>query len=41
MVIAIGKDIGETLVEDFDDIDDFHGYNISSLTEHPGYGIFC
>ena len=33
----IGKDTGETLVEDFDDIDDFHGYNISSITEHPGY----
>ena len=32
------KDTGETLVEDFDDIDDFHGYNISSITEHPGYG---
>ena len=34
----IGKDTGETLVEDFDDIDDFHGYNISSITDHPGYG---
>ena len=34
----IGKDSGELLVEDFDDIDDFHGYSISSITEHPGYG---
>mgnify|MGYP001244118417 CR=1 FL=1 len=33
----IGKDSGESLVGDFDDIDDFHGYNISSITEHPGY----
>lgn len=33
----IGKDLGESMVEDFDDIDDFHGYSVSSITEYPGY----
>ena len=36
----IGKDLGESLVRDFDDIDDFHGYNSSSIVEHPGYSYF-
>ena len=33
----IGKDSGESTVEDFDDIDDFNGYSVSSITEYPGY----
>ena len=33
----IGKDSGESVVEDFDDIDDFHGYSVSSITDYPGY----
>ena len=33
----VGKDSGESSVEDFDDIDDFHGYSESSLADYPGY----
>tara|TARA_Y100001935_G_C17119568_1_gene415023 strand:+ start:82 stop:573 length:492 start_codon:yes stop_codon:yes gene_type:complete len=35
--LIIGKDSGESTVEDFDDIDDFNGYSVSSITEYPGY----
>ena len=34
---VVGKDFGESSVEDFDDIDDFHGYSESSLADYPGY----
>ncbi|MBA64209.1 MAG: hypothetical protein CMG55_00250 [Candidatus Marinimicrobia bacterium] len=34
---VIGKDSGESLVSQFDDIDDFHDYNVSSITEYPGF----
>ena len=35
----IGKDSGENTVDQFDDIDDFHQYTISSLSEYPAYGV--
>ena len=35
--LNIGKDSGESIAEDFDDIDDFHGYNVSSIIDYPGY----
>ena len=34
-----GKDLGEITLNQFDDIDDFHNYIDSSLTDHPGFGI--
>ena len=34
---VLGKDSGESLVLQFDDIDDFHDYNVSSITEYPGF----
>lgn len=34
---VIGKDSGESLVGQFDDIDDFHGYSVSSITDYPGF----
>lgn len=37
---VLGKDIGETSVEQFDDIDDFDEYSITSLTDYPGFGIY-
>ena len=37
---VLGKDIGEISVEQFDDIDDFDEYSISSLTDYPGFGIY-
>ena len=33
----MGKDSDESTVGDFDDIDDFHGYSETSLTDYPGY----
>ena len=35
----IGKDSGESIIEQFDDIDDFHNYSILSLSEYPSYGL--
>lgn len=35
----IGEDSGESSVEQFDDIDDFHNYTISSINEYPAYGL--
>ena len=37
---VLGKDIGEISVEQFDDIDDFDEYSITSLTDHPGFSIY-
>ena len=37
--LQIGEDSGESSVEQFDDIDDFHNYTISSLSEYPAYGL--
>ena len=37
---VLGKDIGEISVEQFDDIDDFDEYSITSLTDYPGFGIY-
>ena len=36
---TIGIDSGESIIEQFDDIDDFHNYSISSLSEYPPYGL--
>ena len=36
----LGKDIGEVTIEQFDDIDDFDEYSITSLTDYPGFGIY-
>ena len=37
---VLGKDIGEISVEQFDDIDDFDEYSITSLTDYPGFSIY-
>ena len=37
---VLGKDIGEISVEQFDDIDDFDEYSITTLTDYPGFGIY-
>ena len=37
---VLGKDIGEISAEQFDDIDDFDEYSITSLTDYPGFGIY-
>ena len=37
---VLGKDIGEVTIEQFDDIDDFDEYSISSLSDYPGFGIY-
>ena len=37
---VLGKDIGEISIEQFDDIDDFDEYSITSLTDNPGFGIY-
>lgn len=37
---VLGKDMGEISVEQFDDIDDFDEYSITSLTDYPGFGIY-
>ena len=37
---VLGKDMGEISVEQFDDIDDFDEYSISSLSDYPGFGIY-
>ena len=36
---SLGKETssGEVGLDDFDDIDDFNGYSVSSLSEHPGF----
>ena len=36
----LGKDLGEISIEQFDDIDDFDEYSITSLTDYPGFGIY-
>ena len=36
----LGKDLGEISIEQFDDIDDFDEYTITSLTDYPGFGIY-
>ncbi len=35
--IALGQDTGESLVTEFDDIDDFDGYVIVQYPEHPAF----
>ena len=35
----LGKDLGESIVEQFDDIDDFHNYTISSMSEYPSFSL--
>ena len=37
---VLGKDIGEINIEQFDDIDDFDEYSITSLNDYPGFGIY-
>ena len=37
---TLGKDIGEISIEQFDDIDDFDQYSVTSLTDYPGFGIY-
>ena len=37
---VLGKDMGEISVEQFDDIDDFDEYSITSLTDYPSFGIY-
>lgn len=34
----LGKDASEIIISQFDDIDDFHQYNVSSISEYPGFG---
>ena len=34
---TLGKDTGESQLIQFDDIDDFDGYYISSVSEHPAF----
>ena len=36
---SLGKDSGETAINHFDDIDDFHQYTINEVSEHPAFGI--
>ena len=33
-----GKDELELIISQFDDVDDFHQYNVSSINEFPGFG---
>ena len=33
------KDLGESIVEQFDDIDDFHNFTISSMSEYPSFSL--
>ena len=37
---VLGKDVGEISIEQFDDIDDFDEYSITTLTDYPGFGIY-
>ena len=34
---SLGKDTGESLVSHFDDIDDFDGYVIAQVSDHPAF----
>ena len=34
---VLGTDSGESTVGQFDDIDDFNGYSVSSVNEYPGF----
>ena len=36
---ALGKDGNETNLSDFDDIDDFHLYSESEVSDHPAFGL--
>ena len=36
---SLGKDSGETVINHFDDIDDFHQYTINEVSEYPAFGI--
>ena len=36
---SLGKDSGETSINHFDDIDDFHQYTINEVSEYPAFGI--
>ena len=36
----LGKDSGELSIDQFDDIDDFDEYSITSLSDYPGFGIY-
>ena len=36
---TLGKEIGESSISQFDDVDDFHLYSESSLSDDPGFGF--
>ena len=36
---TLGKDAGESFISQFDDIDDFHQYSESSISDFPGFGF--
>jgi prepilin-type N-terminal cleavage/methylation domain-containing protein len=36
---TLGKDAGESSISQFDDIDDFHLYSESSISNFPGFGF--
>ena len=36
---SLGKDSGETAINHFDDIDDFHQYSVNEVSEHPAFGV--
>ena len=36
---SLGKDSGETAINHFDDIDDFHQYTINEVSEYPAFCI--
>ena len=37
--ITLGKETGEFSISQFDDVDDFHLYSESSLSDDPGFGF--
>ena len=36
---TLGKDVGESSVAQFDDVDDFHLYSETSISDAPGFGF--
>ena len=36
---TLGRELNENLPEQFDDIDDFHQYTLSSINDYPAYGL--
>ncbi len=36
---TLGKEIGESSISQFDDVDDFHLYSESSISDAPGFGF--